>query len=108
MHFSYIIKLISLIQVIFPTNFFAYKFLTFDAQGFHLKEQNKINLPATLTHKYVRVDVDGNNKSDRPEWASARYHAYYSPNAAFELQLQWMVATGPILQDLVNEMFFST
>lgn len=62
----------------------------------------KLTVSATLTHKYVQVDVDGNNKSDRPEWASARYHAYYSPNAAFELQLQWMVATGPILQDLVN------
>lgn len=69
---------------------------------FSFIEKYKLTVSATLTHKYVQVDVDGNNKSDRPEWASARYHAYYSPNAAFELQLQWMVATGPILQDLVN------
>nr|XP_011413842.2 GATOR complex protein DEPDC5 isoform X3 [Crassostrea gigas] len=75
------------------------------AQGWGQQSGSRVNLcamKATLTHKYVQVDVDGNNKSDRPEWASARYHAYYSPNAAFELQLQWMVATGPILQDLVT------
>ncbi|XP_078335331.1 GATOR complex protein Iml1-like isoform X5 [Crassostrea virginica] len=75
------------------------------AQGWVQQSGSRVNLcaiKATLIHKYVRVDVDGNNKSDRPEWASARYHAYYSPNAAFELQLQWMVATGPILQDLVT------
>nr|XP_022339565.1 GATOR complex protein DEPDC5-like isoform X4 [Crassostrea virginica] len=70
--------------------------------GIDTGAQGWVQQSATLIHKYVRVDVDGNNKSDRPEWASARYHAYYSPNAAFELQLQWMVATGPILQDLVT------
>lgn len=56
---------------------------------------------ATLLHKYVTVDVDSNGKSNRPEWGTARYHAYYSPNCAFELQIQWMVATGCILGDLV-------
>ncbi|XP_062606005.1 GATOR1 complex protein DEPDC5-like isoform X1 [Saccostrea cucullata] len=75
------------------------------AQGWGQQLGSRVNLcalKATLTHKYVHVDVDSNNKSDRPEWASAKYHAYYSPNAAFEIQLQWMVATGPILGDLVT------
>ncbi|XP_041349030.1 GATOR complex protein Iml1-like isoform X2 [Gigantopelta aegis] len=55
---------------------------------------------ATLLHKYVNVDVDA-GKSKRPEWATARYHAYYSPACAFELQVQWMVTTGCLLGDLV-------
>ncbi|XP_021373105.1 DEP domain-containing protein 5-like isoform X1 [Mizuhopecten yessoensis] len=56
---------------------------------------------ATLLHKYVTIDVDVLDKSDRPEWATVRYHSYYSPTCAFQLQLQWMVATGSILGELV-------
>ncbi|KAK6967840.1 DEP domain-containing protein 5 [Biomphalaria glabrata] len=57
---------------------------------------------ATLLHKYTNVEVDPGKKSDRNEYAIARYHAYYSPKCAFELQLQWMVATGCIMGDLVQ------
>ncbi|KAK3608532.1 hypothetical protein CHS0354_010391 [Potamilus streckersoni] len=57
---------------------------------------------ATLFHKYVNVDTDANGRSDRPEWATARYHAYYSPKCAFEVQVQWMVSTGPVLGDLIT------
>lgn len=57
--------------------------------------------PATLLHKYVNVDVNPNKKSDRQEWATACYNAYYSPLCAFEIQLQWMVATGSLLGDLI-------
>ncbi|CAL1534400.1 unnamed protein product [Lymnaea stagnalis] len=56
---------------------------------------------ATLLHKYTNVEVDPQQKSDRNEFAIARYHAYYSPKCAFELELQWMVATGCIMGDLV-------
>ncbi|KAK7490654.1 hypothetical protein BaRGS_00018071 [Batillaria attramentaria] len=56
---------------------------------------------ATLLHKYVNVDVNAAGKSERQEWATARYNAYYSPLCAFELQLQWMVATGCVLGDLL-------
>ncbi|KAL5017610.1 hypothetical protein ScPMuIL_007199 [Solemya velum] len=57
---------------------------------------------ATLCHKYVSVDVDVNGKSDRCEWATARYHAYYEPRCAFELQIQWMVTTGCLLGELIS------
>lgn len=60
---------------------------------------------ATLLHKYTNVEVDPQKKSDRKEFAIARYHAYYSPKCAFEIQLQWMVATGCILGDLVRKLF---
>ena len=64
-----------------------------------------ILIPATIQHKYVNVDVDVNNKSDRPEWATAKYHAYFSPKCAFELHLQWMVATGCLLGELVSLLY---
>ncbi|XP_070204272.1 GATOR complex protein Iml1-like isoform X2 [Littorina saxatilis] len=56
---------------------------------------------ATLQHKYVNVDVNPSGKSERQEWATARYNAYYSPLCAFELQIQWMVATGSLLGDMI-------
>ena len=52
-------------------------------------------------YKKVRVDVDPNHKSDRLEWGMAHYHASYCPIAAYELTIQWLVATGCILGDLV-------
>ncbi|XP_052240462.1 GATOR complex protein Iml1-like isoform X2 [Dreissena polymorpha] len=69
--------------------------------GLNIWGQTWAQQSATLLHKYVNVDVDPQCKSDRPEWATARYHAYYSPLCAFELQVQWMVATGQILGDLI-------
>ncbi|CAH1800397.1 unnamed protein product [Owenia fusiformis] len=53
-------------------------------------------------HKYVNVDIDPNEQSDRPEWGTARYHGHYHPNCGFELEVCWMVATGCILGDLMN------
>lgn len=55
-----------------------------------------------MYHKFVNVDVDPMSKVNRPEWATARYHANYSPTCAFELQVQWMVATGTVLGELVS------
>ena len=38
-------------------------------------------------------------------WSTARYHALYSPQSGFELQVQWMVSTGGILGELVNSQW---
>ncbi|PVD31681.1 hypothetical protein C0Q70_07099 [Pomacea canaliculata] len=68
------------------------------------QQSGKINVcanKATLLHKYVNVDVNPSGKSDRQEWASACYNAYYSPLCAFEIQIQWMVATGCILGETI-------
>ncbi|KAL8624692.1 hypothetical protein ACOMHN_038238 [Nucella lapillus] len=56
---------------------------------------------STLLHKYVNVDGNPSRKSERQEWASACYHANYSPLCAFELHIQWMVATGSLLGDMI-------
>ncbi|CAC5397004.1 DEPDC5 [Mytilus coruscus] len=73
--------------------------------GLSFRSQGWGQQSATLTHKYVSVDVDFNGRSDRPEWATARYHAYYSPHCAWELELQWVVATGSILAELVSTWY---
>ncbi|XP_052074227.1 GATOR complex protein Iml1-like isoform X2 [Mytilus californianus] len=81
--------------------------LSFRSQGWGQQSDTILNIihNATLTHKYVSVDVDFNGRSDRPEWATARYHAYYSPHCAWELELQWVVATGSILAELVSTWY---
>ncbi|XP_076106602.1 GATOR complex protein Iml1-like isoform X2 [Mytilus galloprovincialis] len=81
--------------------------LSFRSQGWGQQSDSILNIKhhATLTHKYVSVDVDFNGRSDRPEWATARYHAYYSPQCAWELELQWVVATGSILAELVSTWY---
>ena len=53
----------------------------------------------------MNVEVDPNQKSERPEWSTARYHALYSPQCGFELQVQWMVSTGGILGELVSSQW---
>ncbi|XP_050411212.1 GATOR complex protein Iml1 isoform X2 [Patella vulgata] len=70
-------------------------------KGQQLGKVNLCEVKATKHNKFVNVDVDINKKSERLEWATARYHAYYRPNTAFELQVQWMVATGCLLGELV-------
>ena len=49
----------------------------------------------------VRVDVAVGARSDRCEWGTARYHQHYEAHAAFEIEVQWLVATGCILGELV-------
>lgn len=53
--------------------------------------------------KIAYVDVASASRTDRTEWGNARYHAHYHPQAAFELELQWLVATGCVLGELVSD-----
>lgn len=52
--------------------------------------------------KLVNVDVDPNHKSNRVEWASAVYRSHYHQLCAFELEIQWEMATGQLLAELMN------
>ena len=47
--------------------------------------------------------MDLHGKSDRQEWAHLRYSEQFDPAAstAFEMRLQWTVATGALIADLV-------
>lgn len=42
------------------------------------------------------MNIDA-GKSDRPEWGQALYHSYFQPGTAFELDVEWVVATGNIV-----------
>ena len=56
-------------------------------------------------YKVVNVDIDPiNQKSEREEWGTAKYHGNYNPTAAFEMELQFLVATGAIVGDLVSAL----
>lgn len=52
-------------------------------------------------YKCCSVDVDPNKKSDRVEWAQASYGACFNPMCTFELEIRWMVASGPVLGELI-------
>ena len=49
----------------------------------------------------MSVDVDPGRASRREVWGTARYHATFNPDTAFELSVEWLAATGPILGDLI-------
>jgi len=59
-------------------------------------------VPVSPLHKLVIVELDFGDKNMQEEWGTARYHGNYNPNSAFELELQWMVATGCVLGELVR------
>jgi hypothetical protein len=59
------------------------------------------NMTSDAVVKLVNVDVDPARKSNRVEWASAVYRSHYHPLCAFELEIQWEIATGSLLADLV-------
>jgi DEP domain-containing protein 5 len=56
---------------------------------------------ANELYKFVHLEIDVNNKSDRTEWGHARYHCVMKPGHAFELVVQWITASGPIINDLL-------
>jgi len=58
---------------------------------------------STGVKRICNVDVDSNNISDRREWASAEYHAYYNPHCLFEIEIRWLVATCCLLGDLITK-----
>lgn len=53
-------------------------------------------------YKNTHLDIDVNNKSDRIEWGHARYQATFRPDQAYEMCIQWCVASGNIVAELVS------
>ncbi|CAG9783619.1 unnamed protein product [Diatraea saccharalis] len=52
-------------------------------------------------YKNTHLDIDVNNKSDRIEWGHARYQATFRPDQAYEMCIQWAVASGNIVSELI-------
>ncbi|XP_068748692.1 GATOR1 complex protein DEPDC5-like [Montipora capricornis] len=53
-------------------------------------------------YKFVTLDADHHQKSQRPEACSVRYHGNFCPLHAFEMELHWIAATGGIVNDMVQ------
>lgn len=53
-------------------------------------------------YKRMHLDIDVLGKSDRVEWGHAKYQTIFRPDQAYELVLEWLVASGSIVSELVN------
>lgn len=58
------------------------------------------NLDGNL-YRQSHLEIDISSKSDRVEWGHARYHRHMIPGCAFEIVVQWITASGPIVYDLI-------
>lgn len=76
------------------------KIMEKDVPLFLRDDLKKRNLDGKL-YKQSHLEVDLSNKSDRVEFGHARYHAQFVPGNAFEIVVQWISASGPIVYDLV-------
>ena len=47
------------------------------------------------------MDCSGARHSDRKEWWHLRYQQEYEPDSSFDMGLQWSVATGALIADMV-------
>lgn len=52
-------------------------------------------------YKQCHLEIDASQKSDRIEWGHVRYHNKMKPGHAFEIVVEWLIASGPIVYDLV-------
>lgn len=60
----------------------------------------KRNLDGKL-YKQSHLEIDLASKSDRVEWGHARYHRMMAPGSSFEITVQWLTASGPIVYELI-------
>lgn len=51
-------------------------------------------------YKHVRIDIDY-KEDQRQEWGVLKHHQLYTPTCAFDLGIEWLVATGSILGEKV-------
>lgn len=71
-----------------------------DVAVFLRDDIEKRNLDGKL-YKQSHLEIDLNNKSDRTEFGHARYHRHFIPGNAFDICVQWIRASGQIVNDLV-------
>eukprot|EP00117_Sycon_ciliatum_P040019 scpid10260/ scgid29477/ DEP domain-containing protein 5 len=54
------------------------------------------------TLKTMVTQSHASGRSDMPEWCAVRYPGSYEPNCAFHFEVQWMVATSSLVNDMVQ------
>ena len=77
------------------------EFLHGTMSRFAARQRMKASLARKSFFKTVTLNVDNAGKSDRKEWGHLKYKHYYDPSEAFEISLQWSVASG-----IVNSGYF--
>ncbi|RWS16531.1 DEP domain-containing protein 5-like protein [Dinothrombium tinctorium] len=55
-----------------------------------------------LNYNKTILDLDSGGKNDRAEWVHVKYSSVYDPGQAFEMILEWMVATANQIADVVQ------
>lgn len=71
-----------------------------EVPSFLKEEVERKNLDGKL-YRQSHLEIDLSSKSDRVEWGHARYHRNMIPGNAFEITVQWITASGPIVYDLI-------
>lgn len=71
------------------------------AQSLPVNPENK-PLQMHQLYKECYLEVDIGNKSDRAEWGHAKYHKVMTPGVAYEVTVEWIAASGSIMNDLAN------
>lgn len=71
-----------------------------DVPSFLKEKADRKNLDGNL-YRQSHLEIDLSSKSDRVEWGHARYHRQMMPGSAFEIVVQWITASGPIVYDLI-------
>lgn len=58
-----------------------------------------------FTFKNFTYDLESKNKAqfERAEWINVKFHSLYDPEQAFELIIEWMVATGNAIPEIVSQ-----
>ena len=69
----------------------------------HFNEREKKRKMRKTGKKSATFDMDcsGSRNSDRKEWWHLRYQQEYEPDSSFDISLQWSVATGALIADMV-------
>ncbi|XP_060527530.1 GATOR complex protein Iml1 isoform X2 [Cylas formicarius] len=52
-------------------------------------------------YKQMRFETDIMTKSDRTEWGHVHYQTVFRPDRAYELVLEWLTSSGPIIAELL-------
>ncbi|KRT80387.1 hypothetical protein AMK59_7380 [Oryctes borbonicus] len=55
------------------------------------------------TFKRMFLDIDSTNKSDRLEWGHVKYQTTFRSDQAYELVVEWLVASGSIVAELLHQ-----
>ncbi len=61
-----------------------------------------LTVQSTRMNGCVELNPDPQFRSDRPEWCLVHYDRRYHPERSFQFEMQWMVATITLFNQLVG------